>query len=97
MPQPVQLQEPPDTGCGPNCTELPAATVTVAVCCHAPPFTRRYGVIAVGAQPPLEDELLEELELDELLELELDDEPPSRKASMATVGLRVFGSQAPFE
>lgn len=61
----------------------------------------------VGAQPLLlDDELeLEELlelldELDELLDdelLELDELPPSRKASMAAVGLRVFASQAPFE
>jgi hypothetical protein len=83
VPQPVQLQEPPDTGCGPNRTELPAAMLTLEVCCQAPPFTCRYGVIAVGAQPPLEE--LDELELldeEELLEEELDEllldevEPP---------------------
>ena len=59
--------------------------------------------MAVGAQPPLEVELLEddELELpleDEVLEL-LDDvdelPPPSRKASIATVGRRVLASHAP--
>ena len=63
--------------------------------------------MAVGAQLPLlelEDELLEDDELVLLLEelellddelLELDELPPSRKASRATVGLRVFASQAP--
>ena len=40
-PQPLQLQEPPVTGCGPNCTVLPAATLAAAVCCQVPPFTRR--------------------------------------------------------
>jgi hypothetical protein len=71
VPQPVQFQEPPVVGCGPNCTELPAVMLTLEVCCQTPPFTRRCGVIAVGAQPPLVDELLEEeLELlDELEEL----------------------------
>lgn len=54
----------------------------------------------VGAHPPLEDELEDELELEELLLdeelLELDElPPPSRNASIATVGLRVLGSQAP--
>jgi hypothetical protein len=117
VPQPLQLQEPPDTGCGPNSTELPATTLTLAVCCQVPAFTRRKGVIAVGVQAPLELEELLELELllvepplleedelellleDELLELldelELLDVPPSRKASMATVGRRVLASQAP--
>jgi hypothetical protein len=41
VPQPVQLQEPPDTGCGPNSTELPATILTLAVCCQVPLFTRR--------------------------------------------------------
>ena len=41
VPQPLQFQEPPVTGCGPNCTVLPAATVAVAVCCQLPPFTAR--------------------------------------------------------
>lgn len=41
VPHPVQLQDPPETGCGPNCTELPALIVTLAVCCQLPPFTRR--------------------------------------------------------
>ena len=41
VPQPVQLQEPPDTGCGPNFTELPAAMLTLGVCCQAPAFTCR--------------------------------------------------------
>ena len=39
VPQPVQLQEPPVTGCGPNFTELPAVMLTFAVCCQAPAFT----------------------------------------------------------
>jgi hypothetical protein len=30
-------------------TVLPAATVTLFVPCHAPPFTSRYGVMVVGA------------------------------------------------
>ena len=55
--------------------------LTLEVCCQVPALTRRYGVIAVGVQPPLDelDELLEleedELELldDELLELEEDE------------------------
>lgn len=77
VPHPVQFQDPPETGCGPNCTELPALIVVLAVCCQLPPFTRRYGVMAVAEHPPLEEELLEdeedELELlddDELLEEE---------------------------
>ena len=41
VPQPVQLQEPPVTGCGPNFTELPAVMLTLEVCCHAPAFTCR--------------------------------------------------------
>jgi hypothetical protein len=81
VPQPLQLQEPPVVGCGPNSTELPATTLTFAVCCQVPAFTRRKGVIAVGVQAPLELEELLELELlpvEPLLELEdellLDDE-----------------------
>jgi hypothetical protein len=71
VPHPVQLHAP-EIGCGPNCTELPAEMLTLAVCCHDPPFTRRYGVVPVGVQPPLEDDELEELLLDdELDELEL--------------------------
>ena len=82
-PHPVQLQAPPDAGCGPNCTELPGAMLTLAVCCQVPALTRRYGVIAVGVQPPLDeldellldDELLLEDELEELVEpvVELDE------------------------
>jgi hypothetical protein len=71
VPQPDQLQEPPDAGCGPNCTELPAAMLTLEVCCQVPALTRRYGVIAVGVQAPPELEELPELELlldEELLE-----------------------------
>jgi hypothetical protein len=59
VPHPDQFQEP-EIGCGPNCTELPDEMVTPAVCCQAPPLTRRYGVMPVGVQPPPEeDELLE--------------------------------------
>ena|SRR5688572_1735828 len=101
VPQPLQLQEPPVVGCGPNSTELPATIVTLEVCCQVPPFTRRKGVIAVGAQPPLVDELedelldeeLEELLLEEELELlelldedELDEEPVEVPPSPAQLG-----------
>jgi hypothetical protein len=74
VPHPVQLHAP-EIGCGPNCTELPAEMLTLAVCCHDPPFTRRYGVVPVGVQPPLEDDELDELLLDdeELLELDEDE------------------------
>jgi hypothetical protein len=41
VPHPVQLQEPPDAGCGPNCTELPAVMLTLEVCCQVPALTRR--------------------------------------------------------
>src|SRR5687768_6843156 len=68
---PVHHQDPPVVGCGPNFTVLPAVTVAVDVCCHVPPLTCRYGVIAVGVQPLLLDEELLELEDDELLEDEL--------------------------
>jgi hypothetical protein len=59
VPQPLQLQVPPDEGCGPNCTVLPVLIPTLAVCCHAPPLTRRKGVSAVAVQPPPLDEELE--------------------------------------
>jgi hypothetical protein len=41
VPHPVQLHDPPETGCGPNCTESPALMLTLAVCCQLPAFTRR--------------------------------------------------------
>ena len=46
---PVQFHVPP-SGAGPRFTVDPEATVAMAVCCHAPPFTCKYGVIGVGAQ-----------------------------------------------
>jgi hypothetical protein len=49
-PGPVQDHVPPDSGWGPRFTVDPVATVAVAVCCHRPPFTCRYGVIGVGVQ-----------------------------------------------
>jgi hypothetical protein len=79
VPHPVQLQEPPVVGCGPNWTESPAVMPTLAVCCQVPPLTRRYGTTLVGVHPPLEELLDEELLLeDELDELLLEDElePP---------------------
>ena len=45
---PVQLQLPPVCGCGPRFTVSLRFTVTLLACCHAPPFTCRYGTIAVG-------------------------------------------------
>src|SRR5581483_389949 len=38
-PGPLQLHEPPVTGCGPNFTLSPEFTLTLAVCCQFPPFT----------------------------------------------------------
>lgn len=67
--------------------------VTLAVCCHAPPFTCRYGVIAVGVHPPLDDELdeLDELLLEDELELEEElvevDVPPQAPKSVQDASL----------
>lgn len=41
VPHPLHPQEPPDTGCGPNCTESPAVMLTLDVCCQVPALTRR--------------------------------------------------------
>jgi hypothetical protein len=51
---PVQLQDPPLTGCGPRST---ATEVEVAVALDSsvqvePPLMEMYGVMAVGVQPP---------------------------------------------
>ena len=52
---PLQLQDPPDVGCGPRSTSV-LVELTVALVSSAqdePPFTEIYGVIAVGVQPPV--------------------------------------------
>ena len=36
VPQPLQLHEPPDTGCGPKMAEAPALMVADDVCIHVP-------------------------------------------------------------
>jgi hypothetical protein len=41
VPQPLQFQEPPEVGWGPNCTELPALMLMLDACCQFPLFTRR--------------------------------------------------------
>jgi hypothetical protein len=50
-PGPDHDHDPPVVGCGPNFTDAPELTVALDVCCHAPPFTWRYGVIVVPVQP----------------------------------------------
>src|SRR5579872_2823220 len=50
-PEPLQLHDPPVTGCGPKVTVLPEVTLTLDVCCHAPPLTCMYGVIEVDVHP----------------------------------------------
>jgi hypothetical protein len=50
---PVQLHDPPDTGCGPRSTAV-VVEATVAVDSSVqvePPFTEMYGVIAVDVPP----------------------------------------------
>jgi hypothetical protein len=50
---PVQLHDPPVTGCGPRSTTV-AVEVTVALVSSVQvPLTEMYGVIAVGVQLPL--------------------------------------------
>ena len=50
VPHPAQPHVPPVFGCGPNVIDEPELTVTLLVCCQAPPLTSRYGMIAVGVQ-----------------------------------------------
>jgi len=47
VPQPLQLQDPPDTGCGPKVAEAPVLSVAELVWIQVP-LTLTYGVMVVG-------------------------------------------------
>ena len=51
VPQPFQVQRPPDVGCGPRMADSPAGTEAEAVCIQLP-LTLTKGVMPVGAQLP---------------------------------------------